>query len=328
MKQRDGNTNPRDLVWISGWVFADLMLGLFVIFLVSARGATPEEIAAIPPPTATATATVTPTWTPVPTRGPLPTHTPFPTLRPTVTAIPALSIGLDQTPYYVTLRTDPTLFLSTSDADKRAADKQFRDQIHSCLNQTVGSKAGMVLAEGYNPHIENGHTLAKRVISLLSAELGDVFVNAVPKDYHRLSNDPYLNGMVTLEIYFVADPRIRLPKDLLGKQCTPPPKTWCQGRENAQSLIVFNWDTFPYLSFNLDGEVFRIKPANGTPPKGDNGTVGCIMVSPGWHSWSAGQASGRFFVEQGKDPEPILLCGSPARLCTGGPLPTTTGPGR
>jgi hypothetical protein len=184
----------------------------------------------------------------------------------------------------------------------------------------------LVLATGYNPDATNGQALAKRVVSLLSNEFRDVFGSTVQKDFHALSNDPYLNGMVTLEIYFVADPRVRLPRDLLGKQCNPPPKTWCQGRENVQSLIVFNWDSFPSLSFNLDGENFRIKPANGTPPKVDNGTVGCIMVSPGWHNWSAGE-SGRFFVEVGKDPDTIRLCGTSARLCPGGPLPTTSGPG-
>lgn len=333
MKQRDGYSNPRDLVWLSGWVFADLMLGLFVIFLVSSRGGSPEELAAIPTSTPTFTLTVTrtatpiATWTPFPTLVPLPTYTPFPTLRPTITAIPALSIGLDQTPYYVTLRTDPTLFLSTSISDKQTADKQFRDQIHSCLDQAAGSKAGLVLATGYNPDATNGHAFAKRVISLLSDEIRDVFGGTVQKDFHALSDDPYFNGMVTLEIYFVADPRFSLPSDLLGKPCNPPPKTWCQGRESAQSLIVFNWDTFPYLMFNLDGVGFRIKPANGTPPKKEDRAIGCLMVSPGKHSWSAGEASGSFTVEQGKDPGPIWLCGSPARMCPGGALPTTTGPG-
>lgn len=251
---------------------------------------------------------------------------------PSATAVPALSIGLDPSPVTVNLRTDPSLFLSGSSSDKLLSDNQFRSQIRVCLGQTIGSRAGLVLGTGYNTDPMNGHALAKRAMSLVLEEVNSVFGPipqygpAILKDYHALSDDPFLNGTVTLEIYFLADPKFSLPKSLLGTICNPPPKTWCQGRESDRSLVVFNWDTFPLLSFTLDDQRYGIKPANGTPPKGDNRTIGCIMLSEGNHTWRAGSASGSFLVGN-TDPDPIRLCSSPAQLCIGGQLPTTTGPG-
>lgn len=46
----------RDTVWLSGWVFADLLLGLAILFLATTRGT--------PAPTPTQTATLTPTTVP------------------------------------------------------------------------------------------------------------------------------------------------------------------------------------------------------------------------------------------------------------------------
>ncbi len=67
MKQRKRFFNGHDLVWLSGWLFADLMLGLAVIFLAGMRGSSPIEIAALTP-SATPTNTIPgPTYTPYPT---------------------------------------------------------------------------------------------------------------------------------------------------------------------------------------------------------------------------------------------------------------------
>lgn len=339
MNQRNAHTGDHDLVWLSGWVFADLLLGLFVIFLVSSRGGSPEELAAIPLPTptftSTATRTATPmsTWTPFPTLVPLPTYTPFPTLRPTVTAVPALSVGLDPSPYKITLRTDPALFLSGDNSSRRAAEDIYRKQLHACLDQAAGTRIGMAIASGYNQRDDNGQEMAKRSLSIMREEFRDIsgstqlFSEALVRDLHVISNDPYLNGMVIVEVFFLSDPRVNLPRSLLGTQCIPPPKTWCQGSESAQKLIVVNWDSFPTLDFIVDGQqTFRIKPANGTG-NGDNRTVGCIMVQSGTHTWRAGAASGSLNVAIGMDPDPVYLCGIPARICPGGQLPTTGGPG-
>lgn len=68
---------------LSGWLFADLLLGLAVIFLVTAPAG---SFAPLPP---TETATPMPTYTPNPTYTIIPTHTPNPTytIMPTYTPI-------------------------------------------------------------------------------------------------------------------------------------------------------------------------------------------------------------------------------------------------
>jgi hypothetical protein len=370
-----------DLVWLSGWLFADLMLGLVVIFLASARGSSPLEIAAltpsltptaiIPGPTSTSYPTYTPgpsptpyptytpgpsatsyptytppaapspyptytpgpsptpypTYTPGPSATYYPTYTPGPTLRSSATVVSALSIGLDPSRYVVSLRTDPTLFLSANANDKQTAEGQFRAQIHACLDSAIGSNVGLILATGYNPDVTNGHALAKRALALMREEIPTLFVNTIEEDFHALSNDPVLNGTVSLEIYFTTDPKVSLPKSLLGTRCTPPPKTWCQGKESARSLLVYDWDVSPALAFVLDNQNYTVKSASGTTSNGDNRTVGCIMVSQGRHTWIAGSALGTLTVEANKDPDPIRLCFQPAQLCPGGNAPSTPASG-
>ncbi|MCL4394432.1 MAG: hypothetical protein M1482_06445 [Chloroflexi bacterium] len=355
MNRRTVPSNAHDLVWLSGWVFADLLLGLVVIFLAGMRGSSPVEIAALTPsPTPTSTVpgptptpyptytpgpsptpyptytpgpspTPYPTYTPGPSPTAYPTYTPYPTLKPSV--VPALAIGLDPSPYIVSLRTDPTLFLSASASDKQAAESQFGAQIHSCLDSAAGGKIGLVLGTGYNPDVTNGHELAQRAMAIVQEEIPSLMGNAVQKDYHALTNDPLLNGMVTLEMYFIADPKVTLPKALLGAHCQPPPRTWCQGKESTRSLIVYNWDVAPSLTFVLDNQNYTVKSASGTTTDGDNRTVGCIMVSPGPHYWKAGNASGSFTVAANRDPDPIRLCSSPAQLCSGGQAPSTPAAG-
>lgn len=354
MKQRNGFSNPHDLVWLSGWLFADLLLGLVVIFLAGTRGSSPIEIAALTPsltPTRTIQPSPYPTYTPGPsptpyptytpgpsptpyptyTPGPsptaYPTYTPWPTPRPSVTVVQAQSVGLDQSPYVVTLRADPALFLSPNATERRTAETQFRNQIHSCLDSAAGARMGLMLGTGYNPDVTNGHTLARRAMAILHEEIPAASAGAVQKEFHALTNDPLLNGIVTLEVYFIADPKVNLPKALLGSQCAPPPKTWCQGLDAPQSLIVYNWDVAPSLPFVLDGQTYTIKSANGTTSDGDNRTVGCIMVTAGRHTWSAGRASGTLTVEVNKPPDPIRLCYNPAQVCPAGALPNTPAPG-
>jgi hypothetical protein len=236
-------------------------------------------------------------------------------------------VGLDPAPFAVTLRTDPSLFLSANATDKRNAENQFRSQIHTCLDAAAGSRSGLVLGTGYNPDVTNGHVLARRAMALLREEMPTLFSSTIQKEYHALTDDPLLNGMVTLEMYFVSDPRVNLPRALLGAQCTPPPKTWCQGREANQALIIYNWDVVPALSFALDNQNYSVKSASGTTRDGDDRTVGCIMVSPGNHTWSAGRASGSFSVEVNRNPDPIRLCYNPAQQCPAGNAPSTPAPG-
>ena len=82
MKQRRTFLGAQDLVWLSGWLFADLLLGLAVIFLASARGSSPLEIAALTPSLTPSPTRPGPTSTPYPTYTPGPSPTPYPTYTP------------------------------------------------------------------------------------------------------------------------------------------------------------------------------------------------------------------------------------------------------
>src|SRR5947209_782920 len=78
MRRPDRRFRMRDTVLLSGWLFADLLLALVVIFLAANTvGVKPQPIPT-PTPTPTPTATATPTPTPTPTAI---TPTPLPRLE-------------------------------------------------------------------------------------------------------------------------------------------------------------------------------------------------------------------------------------------------------
>lgn len=75
--------NPsRDTIALAGWLFADLLLGLGLLFFVAGSKGTP------PAPTPTITPTASLTYTPTPTITRLPTYTPYPTFTPIYTFTP------------------------------------------------------------------------------------------------------------------------------------------------------------------------------------------------------------------------------------------------
>ncbi len=85
MPRRSDGPRVRDMTLLSGWLFADLMLGLMIIFLITAPAG---SFAPLPP---TSTATLVPTYTPGPTYTPFPTHTPGPSPTPMPTYTPGPS---------------------------------------------------------------------------------------------------------------------------------------------------------------------------------------------------------------------------------------------
>lgn len=97
-------SSSRDTIALAGWLFADLLLGLGLLFFVAESKGTP------PPPTPTTTATPTLTLTPTrtytssPTVTRYPTNTPYPTFTPIFTYTPyptftPLPPNLTYTPY-------------------------------------------------------------------------------------------------------------------------------------------------------------------------------------------------------------------------------------
>lgn len=91
--------NPaRDTIALAGWLFADLLLGLGLLFFVAGSKGTP------PAPTPTITGTPTRTYTLTPTVTRYPTNTPYPTFTPIYTYTPyptftAAPPNLTYTPY-------------------------------------------------------------------------------------------------------------------------------------------------------------------------------------------------------------------------------------
>jgi len=153
-------TRLSDTVWLSGWLFADLLLGLMVVFL----GSTPsvDPVLLLPSPTATFTATPTHTATPTPTA----TATATPTLTPTPTATPtpcAVTVSPDK--FSKRLAGGPGGTDTPSEL-LRAEFEQFRD-----------SQAGIVLTFGHGGPDE-GVKRAARINAVLRREMPTLFTES------------------------------------------------------------------------------------------------------------------------------------------------------
>lgn len=303
-------TRNLDTVAIAGWLFADLLLGIGLLFFVADSRGTPFT----PVPTLV-TATASPTFPPWATL----TATPrAPTATPVGT--PGTKIGLNPTPYRVVLRTDPELFLRRKTDRRGTAEKRFQDQIQECLGRTKSSRVGLVLATGSNPDATNGRLLAQSAINLLKQYSAPFEPSTVYKDYFNLSgDDPSINGTVELEVFYIEDPQARIPDGILGSTCDAPAETWCEGNPSGQKLEIVNWAS-PALPFSIGGTSYTIKPAFD----GVYRTIGCIQLVPGQYSWNAGHVQGMIKIEPEKAYR-LEICRE--GLCPTGRDPVTSGPG-
>lgn len=184
--------SPSDGLTLAGWVFADLLLGLMVIFMVMQRGDLPESIQ-----------TPTPTFSPTQTGTPV-TLTPTPTTRPTATSTPT------RTPIPTPLR-PPSL--NTKPVNLRfvgrKTDESLKEQIVAKLRENNNAKslrAGLVLTSGGANSNAPGQGDAdarvfnKRLIDLMP-EIFNIDQNGgwtVMKEYHDLRFSP---GTTEIEIY-------------------------------------------------------------------------------------------------------------------------------
>lgn len=189
----------RDTSLLTGWLFADLLLGLMVIFLVSAPGAPlPQPKTSTPTPTLTPTVTSTPTATPTQTVTPPPTSTPTvsPTPSPTATPVPILS--LEQTPVSFAFRVNPDAFL-----DQRANEiDRVLQEIRDRLAPLNGRRAGIVLSFG-NASRPDRATALSRQFNLLLHQAMPTLIDSrtITRDYIQLSNDLEKQGLIEVEVY-------------------------------------------------------------------------------------------------------------------------------
>ena len=238
MQQPNQRTNRRDTVLISGWVYADLLLGLMILFLVSTKGVDPVTL--VPTMTPTPTATSTPTVSPSPTRtatrlpvltstptGTLsPSSTPVPTDTPTPTATPTtVVVGVSKVAFETVLRVKQDLlpgFFANDAQALKAVDAHLTPQIRHCFESLSGkASAGIVLAFGANADAGRGNRLAAAATKILLREYPDLFRNALVYNYHELTTRPADIGTISLKIHFITAPGVfdavgtcQIPQDL------------------------------------------------------------------------------------------------------------------
>lgn len=167
----------RDTVLLSGWLFADLLLGLAVIFLAANTvGVRPQII---------------PTPTPVPTL--------IPTVAPTPTSLPRLELQ----PHRITLTIDTAGLLSNSSTAINDLKSQIRAQ-----GFLQHRRAGLVIAYGSAPdpsQIQRAQSIARQVMATLQSLGNEGFVFEQSSYYDPLYNLYTSNpNTIVIDIYLFA----------------------------------------------------------------------------------------------------------------------------
>ncbi len=180
---------------LAGWLFADLLLGLSMLFLVSgSRGYLPTvtpTLSAVPSrsPTLTFLPEATPTLTPTLSPSPTPTVVPRPSATPTPLAVQP---GLDEPQCY-------NFELTSADTASQTAylTRFFQEQ----LPDDNHHRAGLVMIWVHGQDMREGVLVAREVGRLLQHVLPDSFGDAQVKSLYFDTGELY---HVQLEIYFYA----------------------------------------------------------------------------------------------------------------------------
>jgi hypothetical protein len=208
---RSPTSHVRDTFLLSGWLFADLLLGLAVVFLVALPGGNIKPVVVPPTPTATHTPTSTATNTPSPLPTSTPTYTPTPTLTqtptatatPIPTATPKPDLVLSQQSITFVLRADADKLLRGDPGEKQRLLASLKSQVANYHNK----KAGIVLTFGASSRADDGKALARAANALLDdPSVSDIFSSAVKREYIDLSTGKR-RGDIELEVFFFAERR-------------------------------------------------------------------------------------------------------------------------
>jgi len=182
-------THNQDTVLLAGWLFADLLLGLSMIFLImNFRGG---GISAITP-TATVTPSPTPTKTPTPI--PTPTSTIISSNRITPSPFPTGTLaapGLGEAQCYnVNLTSEDVIF----------QERSVINQLEYQIPDQEDLKAGLVLVWAHGKNLGEGVIMAKKVGQVLQENFPESFGNDTQlKSLYFEAGDLY---HVQLEVYF------------------------------------------------------------------------------------------------------------------------------
>lgn len=184
---RSSNQKPRfrDTTSMAGWLFADLFLGLIVVFMASSR----------------AESYLQPTNTP--TLTPSPTLTAIQSSKSTATVQPPEVVGLDiDHPLRISVKVgDISAFLQ----DNQSSTDNFFNQFNSQFKENDRRRrAGLVIALGYHnaDNIGRARQLANYAVDLIQSKYPAVFSKIVEKTYWWDPDANHPIGTVDFEIYF------------------------------------------------------------------------------------------------------------------------------
>jgi len=180
------SSNKKTTLTLAGWLFADLMLGLWAIFMVATPAPRPE----VPTPTATLTPTptMTATFTPTSMAVTLVTPTPVPTdMGP---------VGLSKAQCY-------NLELNNTNPDDGSERQAIFSQLEGQLPNDEKVRAGLVLIWGHGQDIIKGRQLAMRVGNIISEAYPLSFSIETGKKSMGFDRGAFKH--VQIEVYFFTD---------------------------------------------------------------------------------------------------------------------------
>lgn len=198
MSRRFRDDFKGSLVIPVGWLFADLLLALAMLFLVANTVPLPKKAIAL---------------TPAPTLIPTPTPTPTPKVAQSLDPNP-LNFSLANLDYNGLLQNPPT------DSALKAVECQVQSQTKSLVRRAgfVIAFGGAIASDGTtNPN--EGNLVAGRVEDVLRmlGKDGYIFVGTVYQDpYHDLGSNL---GVVELQIYLYTQSDYRKPPQPPQKNC-------------------------------------------------------------------------------------------------------------
>jgi hypothetical protein len=217
MMRRGGQGRVRDMVLLGGWLFADLLLGLMMIFLISIKGGT------LPPPTIPP-GCGTPTATPLVatatqlsgTNGqtgyvagnaskPTPTPTVCPTFTPTFTPTPTqtpTNCGLDNRPP-VDLPHITVSNIGALESGDSTAQANFNAQVKAAFAAYPNKIAGLVEIFGGDPNVNVGQQVAKGAqAAMQQLKNGSVTFFNQSTQFQPFGDEGISSGQVLLSVFF------------------------------------------------------------------------------------------------------------------------------
>lgn len=184
----------RNTVTLAGWLLADLLLGIAMLFFVlntqAAPGVLDSTLTFTPSPSSTISPTEvdnTPTMTKIPTATVTMIPEPGSTPRP----------GLAPESITIKIFVNPENFRGGEANELSSAITQIKEKFEEFL----GERAGLVITEGYDENINTGFQIATIANDLLVATYPQIFRDAITKAYWFSPNEINKAGTIEFEVY-------------------------------------------------------------------------------------------------------------------------------